>query len=48
MSKKGLKNRINSFALLRLMVAVLIAVGITVAIIFSISKEPGTAITTYF
>ena len=48
MSRKGLKNHINNFALLRLMVAVLIAVGITVAIIFSVSKEPGVAIYNLF
>lgn len=48
MSKKGLRNQNNSFALLRLMVAILIAVGITVAIIFSISAEPGTAIYNLF
>lgn len=48
MSKKGLRNQNRNFELLRLMVAILIAVGITVAIIFSISSEPGTAIYNLF
>ncbi len=48
MSKKRIMSQNNSFTLLRLLVAILIAVGITIAIILSISKEPGTAIYNLF
>lgn len=44
MNKKGWMNQNSGFALLRLTMAILIAVGITVGIIFAVSEQPGTAI----